>query len=156
MDQGYLKIDGVKFPCSLPYEVYSREGGEKIGSFPIIDAYTFCSLCKLPEIIATGVYGLKIEGRGINEEYQASTTKLYRDSLDMLQNGEIEKFIEKLNSIKDNFVPLPQTLPLMNLKELCCEQERCYYTPTFHAPYKEKLNWQTWTKLQCKLLMVNP
>jgi hypothetical protein len=107
-------------------------------------------------LIRTGVYGLKIEGRGINEEYQASTTRLYRESLDMLQQGDEEEFLEKLESIKDTFVPLPHTLPLMNLRELCCEQERCYYTPTFHAPYKRKLNWQTWTKLQCKLLVVQP
>ncbi len=157
MDKGYLTIDGVKFPCSLPYEVYDREDeGVKLGTIPLIDAYTFCSLCKLPALIRTGVYGLKIEGRGINEEYQASTTMLYRESLDMLQRGDEEGFLEKLESIKDTFVPLPQTLPLTNLRELCCEQERCYYAPTFHAPYKRKLKWRTWTKLQCKLLVVQP
>ncbi len=74
----------------------------------------------------------------------------------MLQRGDEEGFLEKLESIKDTFVPLPQTLPLTNLRELCCEQERCYYAPTFHAPYKRKLNWKTWTKLQCKLLVVQP
>lgn len=152
MDQGYLTIDGIKFPCSLPYEV--NEDDEKLGDYPIVDAYTFCSLCKLPELLDTGVYGLKIEGRGINEVYQASTTKLYRDSLALLQSGETEEFWERLESIKDTFIPLPQTLPLTNLRELCCEQERCYYGPQFHAPYKQQLTWQAWTKLQCKLLVV--
>ena len=157
MDQAYLEIDGIKFPCSLPYEVYDREDEQvKLGTFPIVDAYTFCSLCKLPALIRSGVYGLKIEGRGINEEYQASTTKLYREAVDMLQQGDEERFIHKLETIKKTFTPLPQTLPMNNLQELCCEQERCYYAPTFHAPYKKKLTWQAWTKLQCKLLVVQP
>jgi len=44
-----------------------------------------------------------------------------------------------LENIKETFVPLPKTLPMNNLQELCCDQGRCYYTPKFHAPYKEKL-----------------
>ena len=157
MDQGYLKIDGIKFPCALPYEVYDGSAEHvKLGTFPIIDAYTFCSLCELPSLLRSGVYGLKIEGRGINEEYQASTTKLYRESIDMLQQGDEDLFWHKLDTLKKTFVPLPQTLPLNNLQELCCEQKRCYYSPKFHAPYKQKLSWQAWTKLQCKLLVVQP
>lgn len=157
MDKGYLTIDGIKFPCSLPYEISNRDDEQdKLGTFPILDAYTFCSLCKLPELIQTGVYGLKIEGRGINEEYQASTTRLYRECLDMLQKGGEEQFLQKIEDLKETFVPLAHSLPLTNLQELCCEQERCYYAPTFHAPYKQKLTWQTWTKLQCKLLVVQP
>ena len=157
MDKGYLTIDGIKFPCSLPYEVSDRDDEQaNLGTYPILDAYTFCSICKLPELVEAGVYGLKIEGRGINEEYQASTTRLYRECLDMLLRGEEDQFHEKLRGIKDSFVPLPHSLPLTNLQELCCEQERCYYSPTFHAPYKRKLTWQTWTKLQCKLIVVQP
>ena len=155
LDQGYLTIDGIKFPCGLPYEVYDGvEGQDKLGTFPIIDAYTFCSLCKLPVLIRSGVYGLKIEGRGINEEYQAATTKLYRESLDILQRGDEEAFLQGIDSVKETFTPLAQTLPLNNLQELCCEQGRCYYAPSFHAPYKLKLPWQAWTKLQCKLLVI--
>lgn len=154
MDQGYMSIDGIKFPCALPYDVFDRVEKVNLGRYPIIDAYTFCSLCKLPEIIKTGVKGLKIEGRGINEEYQASTTRLYRGFLDILEKGEKSEFQDKLKSIKQTFTPLPQTLPLNNMQELCCEQDRCYYSPLFNSPYKKKLTWQAWTKLQCKLLVV--
>jgi len=56
MDQAYLGIDGIKFPCSLPYEVYDEE--TYLGTYPILDAYTFCSLCKLPALIQSGVYGI--------------------------------------------------------------------------------------------------
>ena len=157
MEKGLLTIDGIKFPCSLPFEVYDREDEQvKIGVFPILDAYTFCSLCRLPALLRAGVYGLKIEGRGINEEYQASTTRVYREAIDILQQGDEARFREKLKSLQQTFVPLPQNLPLTNLQELCCDQGRCYYAPTLHAPYKQKLSWQAWTKLQCKILVVQP
>jgi hypothetical protein len=104
--------------------------------------------------MASGVIGFKIEGRGINEEYQASTTRLYRRFIDMLKRGEEEEYLKELEQIKQEFIPLPRTLPLNNLQELCCDQKRCYYMPHFHAPYKEELSWQAWTKLQCKMLVV--
>jgi len=155
MDKAYLGIDGIKFPCALPYEVIDGdEDGVSLGTYPILDAYTFCSLCKLPDLIKSGVCGLKIEGRGINEEYQASTTRLYRRALDLLRQEDEEGFRQLIETTKRDFVPLPQTLPMNSLQELCCEQGRCYYAPKFHAPYKEKLTWQAWTKLQCKLLVV--
>jgi putative protease len=154
MDQGYLSIDGIKFPCSLPYDVYNKSVNEFMGNYPIIDAYTFCSLCKLPRLIRSKITGLKIEGRGINEEYQASTTKLYREFIDLLKKEEEGKFRERLEVIRENFKPLSKTLPLNNLQELCCEQERCYYSDQFNAPYKKKLSWKAWTKLQCKILVV--
>ena len=154
MEQGLLKIDGIKFPCSLPFSVCEDDDSASGGTVQILDAYTFCSLCKLPHLIKSGVTGLKIEGRGINEDYQASTTRMYRDSMDLIQNGDLEGFQEKLKKLQETFIPLPHDLPLNNLRELCCEQNRCYYSPQFHAPYKRKLAWQTWTKLQCKLLVL--
>jgi putative protease len=154
MEKGLLTIDGIKFPCGLPFEI--TDEAKELGTFPILDAYTFCSLCKLPVLIDSGVYGLKIEGRGINDDYQASTTRLYRESIDLLEQGDVEKYQDRLQSIRNTFIPLPHDLPLNSLQELCCEQGRCYYAPPFHAPYKTKLLWQTWTKLQCKLLVVQP
>jgi putative protease len=157
MQQSLLTIDGIKFPCSLPFEVYDREDDpQKLGTIPILDAYTFCSLCRLPALLKSGVYGLKIEGRGINEEYQVTTTRLYREAIDLLLNGDNRGFQSKLATHQNEFIPLPLDLPLNTLQELCCEQERCYYAPTFHAPYRQTLPWQAWTKLQCKLLVVQP
>ena len=154
MDRGLLTIDGIKFPCALPFEVYDAATQEQLGTFPVLDAYTFCSLCRLPELVHSGVYGLKIEGRGINEDYQESTTRLYRESIDMILKGREKEFTKNLVALKEDFVPLPHDLPLTNLRELCCEQQRCYYSPLFHAPYREPLSWQTWTKLQYKLLVI--
>ncbi|MEM2094385.1 MAG: hypothetical protein QXI32_03710, partial [Candidatus Bathyarchaeia archaeon] len=86
----------------------------------------------------------------------SSTTRLYRESLDLLGEGEVERFQERLAALRNDFIPLPLDLPLNNLQELCCEQGRCYYAPPFHAPYKKRLTWQAWTKLQCKLIVVQP
>jgi len=154
MDRGLLTIDGIKFPCALPFEVYDTSTQEHLDTAPVLDAHTFCSLCRLPELVHSGVYGLKIEGRGINEDYQESTTRLYRESIDMILKGKEKEFIKKLTAVKDNFVPLPHDLPLTRLNELCCEQQRCYYSPLFHTPYREPLSWKTWTKLQYKLLVL--
>jgi len=154
MDRGLLTIDGIKFPCALPFEVYDISSQERLGVLPVVDAYTFCSLCRLPELINSGVYGLKIEGRGINEDYQESTTRLYRESINMILDGRGEEYMDWISTIKDSFVPLPRDLPLTNLRELCCEQGRCYYSPLLHAPYREPLSWKTWTKLQYKLLVI--
>ena len=154
MDRALLTIDGIKFPCALPFEVYDATTDERLGSLPVVDAYTFCSLCRLPELVHSGLYGLKIEGRGINEDYQESTTRLYRESIDMILQGMEEEFMEKLTTLKESFIPLPHDLPLTNLHELCCEQRRCYYSPLFHTPYREPLSWKTWTKLQYKLLVL--
>jgi putative protease len=155
MERGLLAIDGVKFPCALPFDIYDAQGS-KLDTCPVLDAYTFCSLCKLPEIIRSRVYGLKIEGRGMNEDYQASTTRLYREAVDAICEGDLDRYRRLITSAQNSFIPLPHNLPLNNLKELCCEQERCYYISKFHSPYKRRLKWQTWTKLQCKLLVVQP
>ena len=154
MDRGLLTIDGIKFPCALPFDIYDASTQEHLGYAPVLDAYTFCSLCRLPKLVHSGLYGLKIEGRGINEDYQESTTRLYRESIDMILDGKEKEFEKKTNAWKESFTPLPRDLPLTNLRELCCEQRRCYYSPLFHAPYREPLSWKTWTKLQYKLLEV--
>ena len=74
----------------------------------------------------------------------------------MIQQGEEDKFKEKIKISKESFIPLPHDMPLNNLNELCCEQQRCYYNEPFFTPYKKRLQWQTWTKLQCKMLLVKP
>ncbi|MEM2922496.1 MAG: U32 family peptidase, partial [Candidatus Bathyarchaeia archaeon] len=33
MDQAYLTVDGIKFPCALPFEVYAEDGEAKLGTF---------------------------------------------------------------------------------------------------------------------------
>lgn len=155
MMQAFLSIDGLKFPCALPFEIYDIDDKTKmLGKLPILDAYTFCTLCKLPELMKIGISGFKIEGRGFNDEYQRQTTKIYRDFIDLLTNGREENFQKNLELSKKMFTPLPKDMPLHNLEELCCEQKRCFYSDLFHTPYKYPVSWRTWTKHQLKYIQI--
>jgi len=134
-------------PCSLTYEVYDyNDEQKKLGDFPIMDALEYCSLCKLQQLVQIGVKGFKIEGRGSFIWYQESTTRAYRELIDALVNNQTKSFQEKLKSLRSgDLVPFPPLL--LNLQDFCCSQERCYYSPLTHAPYRHSLSWQTKTKL---------
>jgi len=144
MNRAISAIEGFNQPCRLPFDVYDMNNGKIRGyDAPILDAYTFCSLCRLPELVRTGVTGLKIVGRCDGIAYQEKTTKIYRELMDLLARDEIESFKEKLDSVRrSNIDPCPA------LQELSCEQKRCYYPPLFHAAYKLPISWQTWTRLK--------
>jgi putative protease len=153
MTHALLTIDGIKNRCSFPFEIYDLDNPTtKIDDQPILDAGRFCSICHLPELINSGVTGFKIVGRCIDEEYQASTVKMYRELMTLINRGEFETFQQRIAALKNNFIPLQRDLPMLNLNELCCEQQRCYYSPLFHAPYKTPITWQTWTKHQFKFI----
>ena len=142
------EIDGIKAPCMLSFEVFDLTSRLKLGEHPVLDAATWCSICRLPELLRIGAAGFKIVGRCFNEEYQEKTTRLYRELIDLVWNGQLDSFYAKVQSLKKNFYPLLP--PTLNLEEYCCEQERCYYSKFFHAPYKIPLSLSSWTKFQFK------
>ena len=138
-------------PCKWVYHVYEFKAGERrrITTIPtrILDAYTFCSLCVLPELIETGVAGLKIVGRCRPVAYQAAATKMYRDLLDLVERGGRRGFNRNLRrrfqGMVESFQDAPAQPTFMNrdgsfktLREMWCAEGRCYYAPIFHAPYK--------------------
>jgi putative protease len=150
MTQANLAHPGlIKNPCSLPFTVYNaQDESEIVESVPILDAFEFCSLCKLPELVKSGVSGLKIEGRGDPIWCQESATKVYRELVDLLINGQDSRFYEKLKDLRSESQRLVINSHLPNLKAFYCEQKRCYYSPLAHAPYKHPVSWQAWTKAQ--------
>lgn len=107
--------------CRLEYDLYKIGSNEskKIASTPIIDAYSFCSLCQLPDLMNAGVTGLKIVGRELNTKYQEETTKLYREMINLIESGQKDVFQKKLEERKSH---------------LC--DHRCYYAPIFHVPHQ--------------------
>lgn len=137
-------------PCRNPYEVYEIVGDERripdeaqrymdqmgTSGVPILDAYSFCSICKLPELIRTGVAGLKIVGRCMSLLYQEKVTRMYRDLLDILAEGRMDSFWEMVDILKKGVrwesVPGDSVISV----RLPCRQRRCYYEPLAHAPYK--------------------
>jgi putative protease len=137
-------------PCKWAYHVYELDDGERrIATRPtrILDAYTFCSLCDLPELIDTGVSGLKIVGRCRPLLYQVQATRMYRDVLDLMKRGgrrglnRVQR--KRVTEMVECFQDAPVQPAFANrdgsfrtLREMWCTEGRCYYSPLFHAPYK--------------------
>ena len=137
-------------PCRWAYHIHdSADDERRITTTPtrILDAYVFCSLCALPELVETGVAGLKIVGRCRPLAYQVQATKMYRDLLDLLARGGRRGFNRaqrrRLHDMVESFQDAPAQPAFTNqdgsfktLREMWCAEERCYYSPLFHAPYK--------------------
>ncbi|MEM2961066.1 MAG: peptidase U32 family protein, partial [Candidatus Bathyarchaeia archaeon] len=77
--------------CRVMYDVYRLYRGKRkrMGAVPILDAYSFCSLCHLQELVKTGIAGIKIVGRDGPPFYQVLTTKIYRELVDLLEEGNL-------------------------------------------------------------------
>ena len=71
-------------PCRMSYDVY--DNGEKINdknNSYALSPKDMCALQILPDVIDSGVYSLKIEGRMKNVTYAAMVTHIYRKYVDM-------------------------------------------------------------------------
>ncbi|MEM2897659.1 MAG: U32 family peptidase, partial [Candidatus Bathyarchaeia archaeon] len=121
--------------CRVMYDVYRLYRGKmkRMGVVPILDAYSFCSLCHLQELVKTGIAGIKIVGRDGPPFYQVLTTKIYRELVDLLEEGNLMLFKKRLQSLKSrsdiSAWALHVTIPE------ACREGRCYYSPFFHRPY---------------------
>ncbi len=76
-------------PCRLPYEVW--KDGKRLNKET--NAYALspkdmCTVGILPEIMESGVFSLKIEGRMKKPEYSAGVVEIYRKYLDRYLKGE--------------------------------------------------------------------
>ena len=70
-------------PCRLPYKVYDGQNiinnqDEKYALIP----KDMCALKILPDVIESGVYSLKIEGRMKSVYYVAAVVAAYRKAID--------------------------------------------------------------------------
>jgi len=139
-----------KQPCQLLFDIYNSENHLLDKNVCILDAQTLCSICVLPDLIEMNITGFKITGRCGGIGYQESLTKVYRELIDLLGEGRLNDFKEKVDLLKREFHPfvgIPATL-----EEIYCEQKRCYYPPLFHAAYKQPLSWHSWTKSKVKFM----
>ena len=94
-------------PCRWPYHVVGerREGaympvdeGER-GTY-LFSAYDLCMLEHLPELIASGVASLKIEGRMKTAYYVATVVSVYRHALDTLTTAGEAAYRESLPALR--------------------------------------------------------
>lgn len=70
-------------PCRLPYEVAGKDSGTS-GKY-LLSMKDLCAIDLLPQLIQSGVYSFKIEGRMKQAEYAAGVTGVYRKYLDRYQ-----------------------------------------------------------------------
>ena len=75
--------------CRMMYDVYNRDRQvNKTGECYPLSPKDMCALYVLPDVIDTGVFSLKIEGRMKNVTYAAGVTNIYRKYVDMyLEKG---------------------------------------------------------------------
>jgi len=141
------KVSRKSTPCALPFALQNLSvPSEKYEDVTVMDAFEYCSICRLPELMRTGVVGFKIEGRTGSVFYQESTTKVYRELIDLIFEGRVEEYGRRLEEAKNEVYFLPVPTDFYKLKEIWCRQNRCYYSGLANAPYKIPLSWQTWTK----------
>ena len=71
-------------PCRLPYRVT----GEKDNKY-VLSLKDICTLEYIPELVESGIYSFKIEGRMKKPEYVALVTSMYRKYVDLyLEHGK--------------------------------------------------------------------
>ena len=141
------RASNTSTPCALPFDLNNlNDPIDSYTNVTVMDAFEYCSICKIPQLVATGVNGLKIEGRTGSVWYQETTTKIYRELLDLVSDGKIDKYNDRLEELKNGVYFLPVPSGFYKLKDIWCWQNRCYYSPLVNAPYKTPLTWQTWTK----------
>jgi collagenase-like PrtC family protease len=90
-------------PCRLSYELWSKKGREKTLGPYLLSTSELMALPKLRDLWRAGVKALKIEGRMRSPEYVAAATRVYREALDELKEGEdplsLKKKVEVLEEV---------------------------------------------------------
>lgn len=126
-----------RIPCLFDYEVQTiRDTGElgPIEHLPIMDSFSFCSLCFIQELVQMGVGGLKIVGRCASETFQERTTHYYRRLVDQARANDEAAIRAEIQNLR---MDSPELMKL-------CVNKRCYYAPwsgkereAFQPPYMD-------------------
>lgn len=79
-------------PCRLPYEAYDAD--MKRVSNPknpyILSPKDLCTIEMIPQLVKSGIYSFKIEGRMKQAEYAAGVVSIYRKYIDLyMEKGEV-------------------------------------------------------------------
>jgi U32 family peptidase len=127
-----------RIPCLFDYEVQRLTEKGEVGPsefLPIMDSFSFCSMCFVQELVEMKVGGLKIVGRCASEDFQERTTQYYRRLVDFARAGDAVGTEEEIRSLR---LKSPEMMKL-------CANKRCYYAPwsgkerdAFQIPYMDK------------------
>ena len=78
-------------PCRLPYQLY--EDDSLLSRDPyLMSPKDMCTLDLIPELVESGIYSFKMEGRMKKPEYTAGITSVYRKYIDQYLNDGKEHF----------------------------------------------------------------
>jgi len=112
-----------RIPCIFNYNVFEIDvlsGAVSEGrQIPIMDSFTYCSLCYLPELVRIGIGGVKIVGRCAPVEFQERVTRLYRQFIDLAKQNDMNVYQKEIQQLR------AQSPELNKL----CTLQRCYYAP---------------------------
>ena len=79
-------------PCRLPYKIINKETNESKEGY-LLSPKDICTIENVEDIINSGAYSLKLEGRMKRPEYVAGIVKSYREAID--KSLEKEKYDSK-------------------------------------------------------------
>ena len=83
-------------PCRLAYETDGIKGKKYL-----LSPKDLCTLSLIPDILDSGVYSLKVEGRMKKPEYVASVTRMYRKYVDLyLEKGREHYHVEEADILQ--------------------------------------------------------
>jgi putative protease len=92
--------------CRAPYIVTDKENGFEfeIDNEYIMSAKDLCTVDFLDELYEVGINVLKLEGRGRAPEYVATVTRVYRQAIDALEEGnytreKVTRWLEELKTV---------------------------------------------------------
>lgn len=88
-------------PCRLPYQLYEEDSLLSRDPY-LMSPKDMCTLDLIPELVESGIYSFKMEGRMKKPEYTAGITSVYRKYID-----------QYLNDGKENFMVRPEDRSLL-------------------------------------------
>jgi putative protease len=74
-------------PCRLNYELRKPNDHRPLRAGSLLSPTDLAALPLLPQLIASGIHSLKIEGRLKPPEYVAETVRIYREAIEEVENG---------------------------------------------------------------------
>lgn len=80
-------------PCRLPYSYTNNEAEY------LLSPKDLCTINILPDLLESGIYSLKIEGRMKNPEYVATVTSIYRKYIDLYEKVGRDKYVVEQSDI---------------------------------------------------------
>lgn len=102
-------------PCRLPYDIISKSKGISKKGY-LLSPKDMCTIENVKDIILSGTYSLKIEGRMKKPEYVAGVVASYRKAIDRAYS-EIEEITElkEIDNESDKFNLIEEEKKLMQL-----------------------------------------